>query len=158
MSYKMYLFQVKKGEEFSFVDDLRKLVLSEFTPSFKDGKDKIKYADMVQDNKDEQEKELQFFSVSHPDYQNVYLVRVMEAGYRIHNYLWKQKVPTCNYDDRTDVPAEDEGHKEIADEIDALIDQRHYFIIPVVSVTDLLRIIWNTPYLEKVEEQPDDSK
>jgi hypothetical protein len=59
------------------------------------------------------------------------LFRVLEAGYGLRNFLWKdsEQFPTCNYDDRTDITEEEEGNEAIADEIDNLIADHRYEVI-----------------------------
>ena len=148
MSTKLHTFKVPKQSVFTFSDSIRKHVLDDWKPVFGNGLvflSRIKQADFIQDHKEQFEKELQFFEVTAiTKLKGLYLVRVLEAGYQVHNYLWGLKHPTCNYDDRADIPRRDRGNKAIADEIDKLIAQRHYFIIPAVSVEDYLHIIWNT--------------
>lgn len=59
--------------------------------------------------------------------------RVLEGGYGIKNALWEDSkmFPTCNYDDRTDVPDEDIGNKLIAEEVDQLISSEDYTVVSV---------------------------
>lgn len=153
MSTKLYTFKVPKQSVFTFSDSIRAHVLENWKPVFENGlffEDRIKQTNFIQDHEERFEKDLQFFEITssasgaYLKVKDVYLVRVLEAGYQVHNYLWGLKHPTCNYDDRADIPRRDRGNKAIAEEIDKLIDQRHYFIIPAVSVEDYLHIIWNT--------------
>ena len=58
------------------------------------------------------------------------LFRVLEAGYGLRNILWENKdqFPTCDYDDRSDIPEEDEGNAKIAEELDQLILNKDYVV------------------------------
>ncbi len=143
MSTKLITFKVPKQSVFTFSDSIREHVLKNWSPVFDTGVAKVKLADFIQDNDEQFEKELQFFEVTR--FKDVYLVRVLESGYGVHNYLWGLHHPTCNYNDQTDIPRSERGNKAIADEVDALIAKRHYFIVPAVSVGDYLHIIWRTP-------------
>ena len=109
MSTVMYAFRAKSKEHLA-----RQLAAIEDINSkriFKDGSE-----------------EVQIF------YTSVGIVwRVLENGYAIENQLWKngKMFPTCNYDDRTDIPNKDVANKTIANEIDRLISEENYQIVSI---------------------------
>jgi hypothetical protein len=61
--------------------------------------------------------------------------RVLEPGYGLRNLMWKEKrlFPTCNYDNRTDIPKGDEKNEAIADEIDNMIGRHMYYIVSIAD-------------------------
>lgn len=65
------------------------------------------------------------------------IYRVLENGYGLRNKMWANPAvfPTCNYDDRTDIPEGDEKNEGILDEIDTMISAERYMIVPIVSPT-----------------------
>lgn len=66
-------------------------------------------------------------------YQGI-LYRVLENGYGLKNMLWKEPnfFPTCDYDDRTDIPEEDEQNKKIALFVGDQIERKEYSIEIIV--------------------------
>lgn len=72
--------------------------------------------------------EIQVFSL--PD---GWVYRVLEVGYGLRNLMWEHPTvfPQCNYDDRTEIPEEDEKNKWVADLVDQLIVRNEYTIIDI---------------------------
>lgn len=64
--------------------------------------------------------------------------RVLEAGYGLRNRMWDQPdlFPTCNYDDRSDMPDTDLPNAAISAEVDGLIDAGEYEIIQIKQEAD----------------------
>lgn len=56
--------------------------------------------------------------------------RAIEDGYGLKNKMWKHKefFPTCNYDNRINVPEEDIKNEVLCDEIDYMINQGQYSV------------------------------
>jgi hypothetical protein len=152
MSTKLYTFKVPKNSVFTFADSIRAHVLEQRKHLIEKGD--FKTVDFIQEHKDEYEVELQFFDVNNgiKAYKDTYIVRVLEAGYLVHNWLWGLKHPTCNYDDRTDIPKRDQGNKRIAEIVDDLIEKRHYFVVPAVSVADYLQAIFRREYYDEMQQ------
>jgi hypothetical protein len=148
MSTQLYTFKVPKNSVFTFADSIRAHVLE--THKYLIEKGDFKTVDFIQDHKDEYTIDLQFFDVNNgiKGYKDVYIVRVLEHAYLVKNWLWCLKHPMCNYDDRSDIPRRDQGNKKIAQIVDDLIEKRHYFIVPAVSVEDYLQAIWRKEVAE----------
>lgn len=148
MSTVLHTFIVPKKDVFKFSDAVREHVLSQWRPVFHNEASKVKQTDFIQNHKREFEVSLQFFEPqaarSLKNCRDCYLVRVLSANYMVENWLWNKKYPSCNYDDRTDIPRRERGNKGVADQVDELIRKRHYFIVPAVSVDDYLNIIFET--------------
>jgi len=61
--------------------------------------------------------------------------RVIEDGYGLKNKMWKHKdfFPTCNYDNRTDIPEEDMKNEVLCNEVDFMINRGQYSIRTIVK-------------------------
>ena len=61
------------------------------------------------------------------------IYRVLELGYGLKNKMWKEKVvfPTCDYDDRTDIPKDDEKNEAVVDEIETMIEKGMYYLVSI---------------------------
>jgi hypothetical protein len=72
-----------------------------------------------------------------------YLFRVLEKGYRFMNNFQKMDWPIhpVFYDNRADVPEEDEANEKVADWLDEEIQHHRYFIYPLVAKNDLARML-----------------
>lgn len=150
MSTVFHGFRVPKQDKFLFTDGLRKHVLDNWRPVFENEASKIKQADFIQDHKHHFESEAQFFEITaYREFREVYLVRILESGYLLKNYLWGLKYPQWGVDTRVESLA---AHKQrVTNHLEKMIEQRHYFVIPIVSVADYLNIIYHPD--PKKEEQ-----
>lgn len=73
-----------------------------------------------------------------------YLFRVLERGYRFMNNYEKRGWPVepVVYDNRTDVPLKDEANEQTAEWMDERIQQRQYFLWPLVDKHDIFGWLW----------------
>lgn len=64
--------------------------------------------------------------------------RVMDIGYMVKNLMWAhpETFPACNYDNRAEVPEDDQKNESLADEIDLLIRGKTYHMVNVVEKQD----------------------
>lgn len=137
MSTVMYTFKVPKASLFKFCDSLRAVCL-ESRSKFKkmnDLDDLNSALDLVKKHESEFIVNAQVFELKrHPD---IYFVRILEGTYLLHNHLWELEYPQAIYDDRSDPPPKKyRASRSMADAIDRLIAQRHYFIVPIASEND----------------------
>ena len=61
------------------------------------------------------------------------IYRILEAGYGLKNKMWKEErlFPTCNYDDRTDIPEGNEKNEAVVDEIEMMIERKMYYLVSI---------------------------
>ncbi len=86
------------------------------------------------------------------DFGDNWIFRVLESGYCFAN-KHKELFPELGevfYDDRSDIPLEDEANEAIADKIDMLLRQRKYFIASIID-SDLL---FSIPFdIDRIKEE-----
>jgi hypothetical protein len=148
MSTVMHCFKIKKTELWSFCDNLRtfhreeaaifqflKIAKTEEVHSF------------VHDS--HYHVNLQLFEEN----ESTWLIRVLENGYLFLN-RWQQfnQIKPVFYDDRSDMPEEQEDNLAIAEWIDAFLKVKQYFIVPIID-KDYLYNYWFELQEKKVKER-----
>jgi len=86
--------------------------------------------------------ELQLF-----DEGDTWLIRVLEQGYFFHNHWteWNHLgLEAVTYDNRSDVPPEDEKNAAVAQWVDEKILAAEYFLYPLLSREDLMDLYFET--------------
>lgn len=134
MSTVMYCYWVDRGSEFELANKVRKFLWQEYF-IFNVPHDNlnnliqllIKYEGKYDIN-------MQLFPVL-PDR---YLVRFLTSSFVIENNHELLGLEPCFYDDRTDVPPEDEENEKYANRVDELIKDKKYYIIPIVEELDII--------------------
>lgn len=129
MSAVMYCYSVPIKEWWGFVEGVRNYYL-EHNSILRSILESDKHYSVLDELEDTIKVELQVFCMGED-----YLFRVLEHGHFFLNNYKGFPVPpeSVFYDDRTDVPKEDEPNKEVAKEVDELIDKRRYFLYPLID-------------------------
>ena len=79
---------------------------------------------------------------------DTWLLRILENGYFFLNH-WQEFarfVQPVFFDDRTDIPANEEVNAAIAEWLDEQIAKRHYLLAPLIDTDELMCYFWNTPH------------
>jgi hypothetical protein len=147
MSTVMYCFRIKKEELWPFCDNLRAFYKENSLISFLI---KIAGKQKFNNNKETISKTLEAIKNDkyHVDLQlfeenkSTWLFRVLEYGYLFMNsYTQFDQIKPVFYDDRSDVPEDQEANLSIAEQIDAFAEVKQYFIVPIID-EDYLYNYW----------------
>ena len=125
MSTVMYCYWVEKDKLFQVADEIRKFCYSkmfvfDFAPK----------QIVALSNDSEHHVNIQVFDVND---ENRYLVRFLSNSYLIENNAELFDIESCFYDNRSDMTEDEMKNEKYAEMIDRLIDEYHYFIVPVVD-------------------------
>jgi hypothetical protein len=85
------------------------------------------------------------------DFGDDWIFRVLESGYYFAN-KHKELFPKLGevfYDDRSDIPPEDEANEIIADKIDVLVSQKRYFMAYIIDFDLLFSIPFDVARIKK---------
>ncbi len=85
------------------------------------------------------------------DFDDDWIFRVLESGYYFAN-KHRELFPgleEVSYDDRTDIPPENEANEAIADRIDVLMKQKRYFVAYIIDFDLLFSIPFDIDRIKK---------
>lgn len=146
MSTVMYCFKLPKYKTWEFTKRLTEFYYKEGGLPSRFLGNGMSYEEAVdwleKYGKDELEVDLQLF-----DYQKSYwIVRVLNSSYYFLNNWTKFEdiIKPCFYDDRVEVDRKDKKNKKVAEWIDQELPEKHYFIIPIISIEDLKIKLYET--------------
>lgn len=140
----MHNARVSKDQFWEFAAEVRRVYLEEHpaVQLFRSGVfQKVKYNDLMKSLTDNDDfVELQLF-----DEGDAWLIRPLEVGWFFINKLdkgaWdKWGVTAVTYDNRCDVPPEDEKNRMVADWMDEQIEARRYLVFNVLHKDDYRQI------------------
>jgi hypothetical protein len=137
MSTVMYCFRIKKEELWPFCDNLRtfhreEAIIFQLLEKAKT-KEIHNFASDIHYHVN-----LQLFEEN----ENTWLFRVLENSYLFLNN-WQQfnQIESVFYDDRSNMPEEQEGNLAIAEWVDTLLKAKQYFTVPIID-KDYLYNYW----------------
>jgi hypothetical protein len=154
MSTKMHNFRIPKSQWWGFatacreyymgnypiMEVLNELVIRKGASAYKQISDIV---DILAKNDTGYTVDLQLF-----DEGDTYLIRPLEQGWFFSNncadFAAGFNLAQVTYDNRSDVPPEDEKNRAVAEWVDKQIDARQYFIYSVLHRDDFMTIAINT--------------
>lgn len=84
--------------------------------------------------------QLQIFDIN----EDEYAIRVLEKGYYFYNNAKEfSALDPLDYDTRTDLTEAEKENKETVHHINDLINDQHYFLVPIVTKDELEEIYWD---------------
>lgn len=138
MSTKMYNYRISKQEFWAFTKDCQEFYLENhpiyqilITAISKD--DYITFSGRLDKLFPKWAVDLQLF-----DEGETYLIRVLENGYFFMKNADEWLIERVTYDNRTDVPPEEEMNRAVAEWCDQKIENREFLIYPLIGREDFI--------------------
>lgn len=163
MSVKMYNYRINKDDLWQFVLGCREFYMQNhplhvaLREKARDEGFSSKVFTSIKKHSDELTMDVQLFNEG-----ETYLVRILESGWFFLNKLSEIAEATgiaiekVFYDNRTDVPPEDEKNAAVADWCDEMINTRQYLTVELVSIGQLkmmmLDVVLNRTAVQKATE------